>query len=75
MYKNYHVCSYIHPNLVTGNILVLLIEGARGNGSIGHHILFILNNLGLYANRNSNLSKLVAHLHGQLCGNPHGHHI
>ena len=62
-----NACRYIIPNPTIGNIIVLILEGARWNASTGHQTLIVYQNLGWSINRNSEHYELVAHFRGQLC--------
>ena len=70
-----HNCSYISPNSMIDNIIVILLEGDGVNWANVHHTLVISHNLGCSINRNSENSKPVAHFHGQFCGNSHEHQL
>ena len=71
----YHTCSYRLPNLMICNIILLLIEGSRVNGSTGRHTFIISHHLVWSINRNSEHCELVEYFHGQLRGNFHGYQI
>ena len=75
MCQDYYNCIYRFPNAMLDNIIVILIEGARGNGASGHHDLIITQYLGGSINRNSDNSELVPHGHSQFRGDSHGHYL
>ena len=61
MFQDDHTCSYIYPNSIKFNNIVLILKGARGNVETGHHTIFTYQNMGWSINKNSDNSDLVAH--------------
>ena len=70
-----HTYSYSFPNLMIGNIIVILLKVSRGNRSTGHHTLIIYQHLGWSINGNPINYELVAHFNGQFRDNSHVHQL
>ena len=63
MIQIYHECSYRFPNLMIGDIIVILIENGIYNESMGYQNIMVPNNFFVHNNKDTNNYDLVAHFH------------
>ena len=75
MWQDDHTWGYNLPNPMIGNIMVHILEVARGNGATGNQTIIISQYLIWSINSKSNYSKLVAHSHEKFQNNSHRHHL
>ena len=72
MCHTYQTCGHIYPQMVIGNIIVIIVEGDKGNGIVGYHTPIISYNLGWPINSKKNYN-IVVYFHGKISVNHNGH--
>ena len=75
MYQNEHIRSHSFPQQMIVNGIVIILEGARANETIGYHDIILSLNLGCSINNNYKNSDIVSYCHGQFSGGSQGNKI